>query len=301
MKCKKLGIYLAMAAMLTLTACGKTEEVSNEQDAALQAAEAQTEETGEDTDVEDNVTQEAPIEVTITEEPAETETEPEMEESADEQTADSDSTEGETTDSETSVSESTDWIADLSLASQTSQIIAVTVENGAATLSFHEKDSAGTWTEELSCDASIGKNGLGKTAEGDKKTPVGIYHILRAFGNKADPGCALGYTQVDDSYYWVDDGNSAYYNQFVTTNQVACDWTSAEHIAAVGSSYNYVLATDYNSSCTPGKGSAIFIHCKPTGGAGCVAIDESNMKYLMTKVTSGCAIVIDYKDNMNKY
>ena len=39
----------------------------------------------------------------------------------------------------------------------------------------------------------------------------------------SNPGTALAYTQVDDSYYWVDDVNSVYYNQFVSTNEVVSD------------------------------------------------------------------------------
>ena len=59
------------------------------------------------------------------------------------------------------------------------------------------------------------------------------------------------------------------------------DWDSAEHILKVGKSYNYVLATNYNESCIPGLGSAIFMHCQPTGGAGCVAVSEEAMIFIL--------------------
>ena len=116
-----------------------------------------------------------------------------------------------------------------------------------------------------------------------------------------DPGCGLSYTQVDDSYYWVDDSDSAYYNQFVSTDDVTKDWDSAEHIAGVKSSYNYVLALDYNVDCVPGVGSAIFMHCTPTGGAGCIAVPEDVMVQIMQNVKGGCVVVIDSVEGVKGY
>ena len=59
----------------------------------------------------------------------------------------------------------------------------------------------------------------------------------------------------------MDDGNSRYYNQLANTKQVQKDWNSAEDLMAQAPQYNYGLVLDYNSECTPGKGSAIFLHC----------------------------------------
>lgn len=193
------------------------------------------------------------------------------------------------------------WVADLDVAETANQIIVVAADGSNATVSMHNKEDDGTWTEILSTDGKIGRNGIGKAKEGDGKTPTGVYRFMFGFGNMSDPGCGLNYTQVDDSYYWVDDSDSAYYNQFVTTNEVAKDWDSAEHIAGVKSSYNYVLALDYNVDCVPEKGSAIFMHCTPTGGAGCIAVSEDMMLEIMQNVKDGCVVVIDSVEGVMEY
>lgn len=193
------------------------------------------------------------------------------------------------------------WVADLDIAETASQIIVVAAYGNEAKLSMHNRAEDGTWTEKLFTIAEIGRNGIGKTKEGDGKTPTGVYRFLFGFGNMPDPGCGLAYMQVDDSYYWVDDSDSAYYNQFVSTNEVTKDWDSAEHIAGVKSSYNYVLALDYNVDCVPQKGSAIFMHCTPTSGAGCIAIPEDVMVEIMQNVEAGCVVVIDSVEGVKGY
>lgn len=193
------------------------------------------------------------------------------------------------------------WVADLDVAETANQIIIVAADGSSATVSMHNKEEDGTWAEILSTDGKIGRNGIGKTKEGDGKTPTGVYRFLFGFGNMPDPGCGLNYTQVDDSYYWVDDSDSAYYNQFVSMDGVAKDWDSAEHIASVKSSYNYVLALDYNVDCVPGAGSAIFMHCTLTGGAGCIAVPEEKMVEIMKNVQDGCVVVIDSVESVKGY
>jgi len=197
--------------------------------------------------------------------------------------------------------EQTDWVANLIVAEETNQILAIAANGNTAYVSLHNKDEEGIWKEVLSTEASIGKNGVGKTKEGDGKTPVGIYHFLFGFGIKENPGTSHEYIKVDDSFYWVDDSNSQYYNQFVSTNNVVKDWESAEHIVSAGKSYNYVLAMDYNKECVPGLGSAIFMHCKPTGGAGCVAISEEIMIEMMKMIQPDCVIIIDDETNIYNY
>lgn len=65
--------------------------------------------------------------------------------------------------------------------------------------------------------------------------------------------------------------------------------------------YNYVAAFNYNSSNTYGKGSAIFLHCKTSSPNtdGCIAIAESYMKQMMTKIDSSTIIIIDLETNIN--
>ena len=196
----------------------------------------------------------------------------------------------------------TDLVEKLSIAQSVRQIITVEASGSTATVTMHVKDSDGVWSQLLSTSGYIGRNGIGKTSEGDGKTPTGIYHFTTAFGNKENPGTAFDYTQTDSSWYWVDDQSSAYYNRFVSTDDVKCDWSSAEHISDYPDVYAYVLALDYNSSCTPGDGSAIFLHC--SGGkatAGCIAIPESCMLTILQNISTDCIIIIDSADNLENY
>lgn len=191
-----------------------------------------------------------------------------------------------------------DWVSELEVGAEVNQMIVVSANGSRAKVSMHNKDENGEWIQLLETEGYVGRMGIGKTKEGEAKTPVGVFHFTDAFGINEDPGCDMPYLQVDDSYYWVDDSNSSYYNKFVTTKDVCCDWKSAEHIIGAGKVYNYVLALDYNSECVPGMGSAIFLHCengKPT--AGCVSVPEEIMIQIMQNVQEDCVILINSEEN----
>ncbi len=239
----------------------------------------------------------APAEVTALPEPADVETEPVAEEPAETETAPGPISEQTP---EPAAAYAGDWVSRLPAAQDCSQLIVVEAEGSTALLTMHAQTD-GVWQEVLSCSARTGRNGIGKTMEGDGKTPQGVYGFLFAFGTAPDPGTAMPYTQADGTYYWVDDSSSAYYNQFVSTASVEPDWQSAENIAAAGSSYRYVLALDYNAARVPGAGSAIFLHCLPTGGAGCIAVPESDMRMILQRIQPGCRIYIDTADRIREY
>ena len=201
--------------------------------------------------------------------------------------------------------ESPEWIGEVVAADDAEQLAIVSGTHGSnARFSFHEKDEDGTWREILSCPAYIGKKGWGKTREGDMKTPVGEYTFTKAFGINADPGCPLGYTQVDDSHYWVGDSNSERYNQFVSTRDYD-DFSKkdSEHIIDYDLAYKYCLNISYNEEGIPGEGSAIFLHCqtknKFTGG--CVAIPEDKMREVLRHVKPGCVVIMDTAKNIQDY
>ena len=201
--------------------------------------------------------------------------------------------------------ESPAWVANLKAAQDAQQLAIVAGTNGTnARFSFHEKDGDGTWHEVISAPAYIGKKGLGKTREGDAKTPVGVYTFTKAFGVKKDPGCPMGYTQVDSSHYWVGDSNSEMYNQFVSTRDYDdFDKKESEHIIDYQPGYEYCLNISWNYDGTPKKGSAIFLHCytknKFTGG--CVSLPEDKMREVVQRVRPGCVVVIDTRKNLKNY
>ena len=103
----------------------------------------------------------------------------------------------------------------------------------------------------------------------------------------------LTYRQITNEDYWVDDSESSYYNQWVNTNEVPISWNSAEHLISQPVSYKYGIAINYNTSCVPYAGSAIFLHCnKGARTAGCVSVPESIMVSIMKNIHSDCLIVI---------
>ena len=184
----------------------------------------------------------------------------------------------------------------LDVANTTTQFITVIGTGGSnAIFTMYEKDCEKDWQKVIVTPAYVGKKGFGKTREGDLKTPVGIFHFTKAFGINKNPGCSLGYTQVDETNYWCGDSNSPYYNQFVSTRDYNnFNKKDSEHIIDYALAYKYVLNISYNEDGKPGLGSAIFLHCftKNHYTGGCVAISEEQMLEVLRRVKSDCKIII---------
>ena len=196
---------------------------------------------------------------------------------------------------------SPDWVGKLEAAKDADQLFVVAAFSEDATdawVSLHEKQKDGSWHMIMTTPGFIGKNGLGKTKEGDAKTPVGVFRFNRAFGIADDPGSRIPYVKADDDTYWSGDGREGYhYNELVSLKDLpGLDVNECEHIKDYIYHYQYCLNISYNEAGTPGLGSAIFLHCfgpaKPFSG-GCVAIPEDHMKYVMQTVDEKTAVVID--------
>lgn len=186
-------------------------------------------------------------------------------------------------------------VASLDCANETDQIVLVEYTGGSsAVLSIHERLD-GVWTELFSCDANVGKNGIGKTKEGDKRTPSGTYNLTTPFGIKDDPGAKMPYTKVTKYHYWCGTSGSEYYNQLVDERKVSRKHTASdEYLIEYKGVYNYCLFIDYNAAGEPGRGSCIFLHCAGKNGytAGCVAVPEKAMKQIICWARDGVKIVI---------
>ena len=198
--------------------------------------------------------------------------------------------------------DSPEWVTKLDAAKDAKQLFVVAgYEKSTAWVSMHEKDENGNWKMLTSTPGFIAMKGLGKSKEGDLKTPVGTFKFNKAFGIDDDPGCAIPYTKVDDNTYWSGD-NKANYNQMVSIKDFPnLNTEDSEHIVDYKYEYRYCLNISYNEECAAGKGSAIFLHCigdrKPRTG-GCVAIPEEQMYYVMRHVSSDCVVVIDSMENL---
>lgn len=188
------------------------------------------------------------------------------------------------------------WAAEL--AGDMPQVLIVSVREGtSAEVSMHEKDAEGNWYVIVETPGVIGRNGLGKTREGDALTPVGTFHFTCAFGIADDPGCAVPYHKVTDADYWSGDQREGYaYNQMVSIGEYPGLNTSvSEHLISCWPAYKYALNISWNEAGVPGAGSAIFLHCQPPGmtsTAGCIAIPEDAMLTVMQNVQEDCAVVI---------
>lgn len=175
-----------------------------------------------------------------------------------------------------------------------------------ATISLHERDGNGVWKQVLSTPGFVGKYGLvldEERVEGCGQTPVGEYHFNRAFGIAADPGCAIEYVQADENIWWSGDSREGmHYNEMVDIrNYPDLDQDESEHILDYQYEYQYCLNISFNEEGTPGRGSAIFLHCfgivKPYTG-GCVAVPEYIMQQIMQRVQPDCVVVIDTLENL---
>ena len=205
------------------------------------------------------------------------------------------------------VTESPKWVANLPAAQDAEQLFVVAgigMDKTTAYISMHYKDENGTWKQILSTPGFVGK--LGMCADEDHKegcsqTPVGVYHFNKAFGIAADPGCAIPYIRVDENTYWSGDPDRQY-NQMVDIRDVPdLVMDDSEHIVDYEYQYQYCLNISFNEDGTPGRGSAIFLHClgpvKPWTG-GCVAVPENIMKLIMMNVREDCVVVIDTAENL---
>ena len=205
------------------------------------------------------------------------------------------------------VTDSPEWVKMLPEAQESTQLLVVAgigMDKTTAYITMHQKDGDGNWKQIISTPGFVGKNGLCEDedhAEGCGQTPAGIYHFNKAFGIAEDPGCAIPYIQVDDNTYWSGDPDRQY-NQMVDISDVPdLVLDDSEHIVDYQFQYQYCLNISFNEDGTPGRGSAIFLHCfgpqKPWTG-GCVAVPENIMKLIMQNVQEGCVVVIDTLENL---
>ena len=206
------------------------------------------------------------------------------------------------------VIESPQWVVDLPAARDARQLFVVAgmgMELTTATISLHQRDENGNWKQLLSTPGFVGKNGLCPDEdhrEGCGQTPIGVYRFNKAFGIAPDPGCAIPYIQVDEDTYWSGDPGE-HYNEMVDIKDYPnLLMDDSEHIVDYEYQYQYCLNISFNEAGTPGRGSAIFLHCmgplKPYTG-GCVAVPENIMKLILQQVQPDCVVVIDTLENMH--
>ncbi len=157
------------------------------------------------------------------------------------------------------------------------------------------QDEAGNnfWEPYLKCKAFVGKNGINKTVQGDKKTPTGTFMITEGFGIYDNPGLkGLNYTKLNKYLYWSAERDT--YNTMVDVRDLGCNSVAGEHLITYSPQYHYALVIGYNRRRRYKKGSGIFLHvfgADPYTG-GCVAVSEENMVRIMQNTTDKTRICI---------
>lgn len=175
--------------------------------------------------------------------------------------------------------------------SKTNQLIFVRYTGGSSAKVQMYTKSGKQWTCILDCSGYVGSNGIGKTKEGDKKTPTGTFNLTQAFGIKDDPGAGMSYVKVSQYMYWC--GDQPYYNQLIDIREHphSC---RGEHLIDYVPHYYYGMFLDYNKDCVYGKGSAIFLHCTGSNPytSGCIAVSQDDMIKIIQNAKTGAKICI---------
>lgn len=172
----------------------------------------------------------------------------------------------------------------------TNQLLFVKYQGGyRANIELYVKEN-GWWSKKVSCSGFVGKNGINKVREGDKKTPTGEYFITGAYGIQNKPVTALNYMKITPTMYFC--GDREYYNTLIDVKNMnhVC---SGEHLIKYTKAYAYGLFIDFNKEHVFKKGSAIFIHCS-TGSytAGCVSLPQNELLKVMSYLKPNAKVCI---------
>lgn len=168
------------------------------------------------------------------------------------------------------------------------QIILVKENN----FGFYIKENK-NWKKILQTDCFYGKNGFSiNRHSGDLTTPTGIYPILYAFGTEEKINTKIEYRKItNNSYFSDDESNIEEYNTWIESRTPII----GEHLIDYQKEYHYAMVIGFNiNPKIKGMGSSIFIHCKGDKPytAGCIAINEENIVYLLKKIKQEVYIII---------
>lgn len=149
-----------------------------------------------------------------------------------------------------------------------------------ALVSRHER-IAGEWVELDTAWGYVGRTGMGKTREGDNRTPLGVYDLTTPFGLLDDPDSAQPYLKVTPYHYWCSTSGSEYYNQLVDSRETGREAKGADEVLIdYPGFYDYAMFIDYNAEGVDGRGAAIFLHCicGRDWTHGCIAVPTDYMR-----------------------
>ncbi len=132
------------------------------------------------------------------------------------------------------------------------QVILVVADDDVEKMYLMERYSNGLWQVAYGpFGAEIGRNGLGKTKEGDGKSPIGVFELGYAFGRYGAPsGTIWPWRDTVAGDLWIEDSNSKYYNLFVKEEEIEDkDWKNGSNLNI--SAYDRAIEVRYNEERTP--------------------------------------------------
>ncbi|EAQ10515.1 L,D-peptidoglycan transpeptidase YkuD (ErfK/YbiS/YcfS/YnhG family) [Maritimibacter alkaliphilus HTCC2654] len=143
---------------------------------------------------------------------------------------------------------------------------------------------------------AIGRGGITRDKrEGDGATPAGTWRLMGG-GYRADrvmrPPAPIDFRAIGPHDLWCDAPDDTRYNHAVRVPYSA----SHERLRRADPLYDMFIVTDWNwPEASPGKGSAIFVHCwrgprKPT--AGCLAFRPDHLRWILARWTPRSRILV---------
>lgn len=163
------------------------------------------------------------------------------------------------------------------------QIIYVKAKGSRCTLSLYEGNPGRGYTQITGevC-GYVGKSGVKvDKREGDMATPAGLYPLLWTFGTAPCINTKMDYVQITGKSRWCCNPKSRRYNR-PTDRRWERD---CEDMWKYPREYAMGAVIGYNTKeTTPYMGSAIFLHCKNSPTAGCVATDKYSLKNLLRRL-----------------
>jgi L,D-peptidoglycan transpeptidase YkuD (ErfK/YbiS/YcfS/YnhG family) len=174
------------------------------------------------------------------------------------------------------------------------QLITVQAHGSYATVTAWEKGTSGWKAAFGTSGGRVGANGVTNGAtrrQNTYTTPSGTYTLTEGFGVAAG-GTRMPYHVVNGSDWWVEDPQSAYYNQMHSAAGADFPLTEtgergSERLIDHPTQYAKALVIDFNRRpATPGRGAGIFLHVNGAGAtAGCVSVPRATMDRLMAWIT----------------
>tara|TARA_Y100001958_G_scaffold95200_1_gene65229 strand:- start:4819 stop:5313 length:495 start_codon:yes stop_codon:yes gene_type:complete len=158
------------------------------------------------------------------------------------------------------------------------------------------KNKASLIIDEFEFKCSIGKNGTtNNKKEGDKKTPIGLFHIENLYFRKdriSKPRTKLKCVPIKRNMGWCNDPkDKKNYNKIVRVNNNI----KHEKLFRKDNKYDLLIPIDYNrKKIILGKGSAIFIHLTNNykGTLGCISLNKNDFLILLRLINKNNKIKI---------